>query len=67
VLLILVLDLMDLQSIVMEQDVVLGVKSILQIISVEDRLELSEELQGVFDAGNDLEVLIDVVLELSLN
>jgi hypothetical protein len=67
VLLILVLDLVDLQSIVMEQDVVLGVESISQIVSVEDGLELSEEFQGVFDAGNDLEVLVNVVLELSLD
>jgi hypothetical protein len=31
---------------------------------VEDSLELSEELKGLFDVGDVFEVLIDVVVEL---
>ena len=44
-LLILILDGVDLKTIVVEQDGVLGVKSVLQVVSVEDCLELLEELE----------------------
>ena len=51
----------------MEQDVVLGVETIAEVISVEDRFELSKKLKRVLNAGDDLEVLVNVVLKLSLN
>jgi hypothetical protein len=65
--LILVLDVVDLESVVVEQDVVLRVEAVSEVVSVKDRLELSEELEGVLNAGDDLEVLVDVVLKLSLD
>jgi hypothetical protein len=43
-LLILLFDLMNLQSIVVEQDVVLGVETITKVVSLENGLELPEEL-----------------------
>ena len=64
---ILVLNLVNLDSIVLEQDGVFGVQSILQVISVENTLELSKEIQRSFDVGDNLEVLVNVLLELSLN
>ena len=67
VLLILLLDITDLFSVVVEQDSVLGVKAISKVLSVEDRLELSQKLQGVLDAGDNFKVSIDVVLEISLD
>ena len=42
--LVLVLDVMDLKTVVVEQNIVLRVESILQVLSLKDRLELSEEL-----------------------
>lgn len=66
-LLILVLYGVDLESIVVEQDSVLGVKTILEVVSVEDGLELLEELQRIFNTGDVLKVLVDVSLEFSLN
>lgn len=67
VLLVLVLNLVNLQSVVVEEDGVLGVQAVSEVVSVEDRLELSEKLQRIFDAGDDLEVLVDVVLQLGLD
>jgi hypothetical protein len=67
VLLILLLDITDLFSIVVEQDSVLGVEAISEVFSMEDRFELSQELQGVLDAGDNFKVSIDVVLEISLD
>jgi hypothetical protein len=67
VLLILLLDITDLFSIVMEQDGVLGVEAISEVFSMEDRFELSQELQGVLDAGDNFKVSINVVLEISLD
>lgn len=66
-LLILIFDMVDLKAIVVEQDVVLGVKTILEIVSVQDGLELSEKLERVLNAGDDLEVLVDVALEIGLD
>jgi len=63
----LVLNILDIISVVLEQDGVLGVKSILQVVSVEDRLEFSQELEGVRDAGDNIKVLVNVDLELSLD
>jgi len=63
----LVLNILDVISVVLEQDGVLGVKSILQVVSVEDRLEFSQELEGVRDAGDNIKVLVNVDLELSLD
>lgn len=62
-----VLNILDIISVVLEQDGVLGVKSILQVVSVEDRLEFSQELEGVRDAGDNIKVLVNVDLELSLD
>ena len=67
VLLILVLNLMDLKAVVVEQDGVLGVQSILQVVSVENGLELSQEFQRILDIGDYLKVLVNVVLELSFD
>jgi len=67
VLLILLLDITDLFSIVVEQDSVLRVKAISEVLSVEDRFELSQELQGVLDARDNFKVSINVVLEISLD
>lgn len=58
---------MDLKAIVVEQDGVLGVQSVLQVVSVENGLELSQEFQRVLDVGDDLEVLVNVVLKLSFD
>jgi len=63
----LVLDLVDLDSIVLEQDGVFGVQSILQVISVEDTLEFSKEIQGCLDVSDNLEVFINILLKFSLN
>jgi len=50
-----------------EKDSVLRAESVLQVISVKNRLELSQEFQGIFDAGDHLEVFVDVFLEIGLN
>jgi len=54
-------------TIVLEQDGVFGVQSILQVISVEDTLEFSKEVQGSLDVSDNLEVFINILLKLSLN
>ena len=64
---ILILDLVNFDTIVLEQDGVFGVQSVLQVISVEDTLEFSKEVQGSLDVSDNLEVLVNVLLELSLN
>ena len=64
---ILILDLVNFDTIVLEQDRVFGVQSILQVISVKDTLEFSKEVQGSLDVSDNLEVLVNVLLELSLN
>lgn len=58
---------MDLKAVVVEQDGVLGVQSILQVVSVENGLELSQEFQRILDIGDYLKVLVNVVLELSFD
>lgn len=62
-----VLNVLDIISVVLEEDGVLGVKSILQVVSMEDRLEFSQELEGIRDAGDNIKVLVNVDLELSLD
>ena len=64
---ILILDLVNFDTIVLEQDRVFGVQSILQVISVKDTLEFSKEVQGSLDVSDNLEVLVNVLLKLSLN
>ena len=64
---ILLLDAHDLNLIVLEQDLVLLVQVVAEVLTVEDGLELSQELERVLDVADDLEVLIDVSLEGSLN
>jgi hypothetical protein len=58
---------MNLNSIVLEQDGIFGVQSILQVVSVENTLEFSEKIQRSLGASDNLEVLVNVLLELSLN
>ena len=58
---------MNFDTIVLEQDGVFGVQSILQVISVEDTLEFSKEVQGSLDVSDNLEVFINILLKLSLN
>jgi len=68
--LILVLNRLNFSSIVMEKDGILCSKaiwSILEVFSFEDCLELSEEFQRIFDAGDNLEVLVNVSLEFGFN
>jgi len=67
VLLILVFDLVNLKSIVVEKNSVLRVQAILKVLPLKDSLELSQQFKGVLNAGNNFEVLINVMLELSLN
>ena len=64
---VLILDLVNFDTIVLEQDGVFGVQSVLQVISVEDTLEFSKEVQGSLDVSDNLEVLVNVLLEFSLN
>ena len=66
VLLVLVLDLVHLEPVVMEDDSVLGVQILSQILALQDILELAEQLQRVFDALNDIEILIDELLQFAL-
>ena len=44
-LVVLILNLVDLKSVVVEQDRVFRVKTISQVVSVENGLKLSEELK----------------------
>jgi hypothetical protein len=57
----------NLNTVVLEQDGIFGVQSILQVISVENTLEFSKEVQGSLDVSDNLEVLVNVLLELSFN
>lgn len=67
VLLILILDLIDLEAVVMEEDSVFGVHTVSQVVALENGLELSEELQRIFDACDNLEVFVNVPLEFGFN
>lgn len=60
---VLVLNVFDFKAVVLEENGVLGVETRFQVLSMEDSLELSEELKGLFDVGDVFEVLIDVVVE----
>ena len=65
--LILVLNRLNLSSIVMEKNGVLGCETIgatLKVFSFENGFELSEELKRVFNAGDNLKVFVNVALEL---
>lgn len=64
---ILVLNLVNFNTVVLEQDGVLGVQTVLQVISVEDTLEFSKEVQRSLDVGDNFKVLVDVLLKLSFN
>lgn len=61
------LNLVDLLTIVGEQELILGVQRSGQVLSVEDRLKLPEELEGIIDRHGSLEFLVDVSLEISLD
>jgi len=63
----LILDLVNLNTVVLEQDGVFGVQSILQVVSVENTLEFSKEVQRSLDVSDNLEVLVNVLLELGFN
>ena len=58
---------MNFNTVVLEQDGVLGVQTVLQVISVEDTLEFSKEVQRSLDVGDNFKVLVDVLLELGFN
>jgi len=57
----------NLNTVVLEQDGVFGVQSILQVVSVENTLEFSKEVQRSLDVSDNLEVLVNVLLELGFN
>jgi hypothetical protein len=63
----LILDLVNLNTVVLEQDGVFGVQSILQVVSMENTLEFSKQVQRSLDVSDNLEVLVDVLLELGFN
>ena len=46
---------------------VLVVQVVTEVITVKDSLELSEQLKRVFNVSNNKEVLVNVLLERSLN
>ena len=58
---------MNLNTVVLEQDGVFGVQSILQVVSMENTLEFSQEVQRSLDVSDNLEVLVNVLLELGFN
>ena len=64
---VLILDLVNLKTIVVEENCVLRIYTVAEIIALKNSLELTKKLQGVFNGSNNLEVLIDVLLQLSLN
>ena len=62
-----VLNVFDFKTVVLEQDSVFRVETGLEILSVEDRLEFSQELKRLINVGAVLKVFVDVVLEFRLN
>lgn len=64
---VLVLNLSDLRLVVLEQNCILGMQVVLEVVSVQNCLELSQQLKTVFDVGNHFEVLVDVLLQRCLN
>ena len=64
---VLILDLVNLKTIVVEENCVLRIYTVSEIIALKNSLELTKKLQGVFNGSNNLEVLVDVFLQLSLN
>jgi hypothetical protein len=67
ILLIVVLDLLDLVSVLVEQESVFRLKTVLEGRSVQDALELAEQEERVRNVSNVREVLVDVLLEEGLN
>jgi hypothetical protein len=67
VLLVIVLDLLDLVTVLLEEQVVLGLEAVLERRSVEDALELAEESEGDNQVGDVGELLVNVVSEVSLD
>jgi len=64
---VLVLDALKLRLVVNEHRVVLGVKSSLKVLSVEDALELTEQLKSFLDVLGLLELILNVLLKFSLD
>jgi len=64
---VLLLNLGDLHSVVVEEESVLRVEAVFEVVSDENSLELAEKLKRVLNRGNVLKVLVNVGLELSLN
>jgi hypothetical protein len=62
-----VLDLADLVRVVVEQQGVLLLKVVAEVVTLQDTVELAQELERILDVGDVLEVRVDVVLQLSLN
>ena len=65
--LIVILDLLDLLTVLLEQVVVLGLEAGFERVSVENALEFSEETERINDGGDAGERLVDVVLEEGLD
>jgi hypothetical protein len=61
--LILIFNLVNLKTIVVEENSVLRINAIAKIISLEDSLELSKQLERVFNTGDDFEILVNITLE----
>lgn len=67
VLVVLLLNRDDLHLVVLEENGVLLGQVGAQVVTVNDGLELAEELQVLFDVVDDFEVLVNVLLESGLN
>lgn len=51
----------------MEQNGILWAQTVSKVLSLKNSLELSEEFKWIFNASNDLEVLVNILLKFSLN
>lgn len=64
---VLILDALKFRLVVNENRVVFLVKASLKILSVEDALELTEQLKGFLNVLSLLELIFNVLLKLSLD
>ena len=65
-LLVQLLHLLQLLTVVLEDDVQLRIQVTLQALALEDGLELLQQTQGVLDGCDVLEILVDKTLQTSL-
>ena len=56
----------DFRGVLLEEKLVFGLQILLEIFTVKNSLELSQQLQRILNAGDIFKVLIDVCLQLSL-